>query len=179
MSFKPFTDEGYRQVQMSSWPIPQWEIDPMSSEAMDLHFSETAKKLIEDAGPLTGKTFKYTHIDSWEIGVPTWTNNFIPEFRERRGYDPIKYLPALAGKKLDKPELADRFTWDYRRTVADLIAENYYGRLSELSAKHGLGIHPESGGPYYDQFIDALRGLRDQRCSDGGVLELAWPGSRR
>lgn len=150
------TDAGYRRVQMSSWPIPQWEIDPMSSEAMDLHFSETAEKLIEDAGPLTGKTLKYTHIDSWEIGVPTWTNNFVSEFRERRGYDPIKYLPALAGKKLDTPGLTDRFTWDYRRTVADLIAKNYYGRLSELSAKHGLGMHPESGGPYFDQFINAL-----------------------
>ena len=41
--------------------------------------------------------------------------------------------------------------------MADLIAANYYGRLSELSAKHGLGIHPESGGPYYDQFINALQ----------------------
>ena len=153
---QPFTDEGYRRVQMSSWPIPQWEIDPMSAEAMELQFSETAKKLIEDAGPLTGKTFKYTHIDSWEIGVPTWTNNFIPEFRERRGYDPIRYLPALAGKKLDTTGLSERFTWDYRRTIADLIADNYYGRMKQLSAEHGLGIHPESGGPYYDQFIDAL-----------------------
>jgi hypothetical protein len=156
---QPVTDEGYRRIQMSSSPTPQWEIDPMSSEAMDLHFAETAKKLIEDAGPLTGKTFRYTHIDSWEIGVPTWTNKFIPEFRERRGYDPVKYLPALAGKKLDGAELADRFRWDYRRTIADLTAENYYGRLSELSAKYGLGIHPESGGPYFDQFIDALQVL--------------------
>lgn len=153
---QPFTDEGYRRVQMSSWPIPQWEIDPMSAEAMDLQFSETAKKLIEDAGPLTGKTFKYTHIDSWEIGVPTWTHKFIPEFRERRGYDPVRYLPALAGKKLDTGDLSERFTWDYRRTIADLIAENYYGRMKQLSAEHGLGIHPESGGPYYDQYIDAL-----------------------
>jgi len=153
------TKDGYRQVQMTSWPTPQWEIDPMSAEAMDLHFSETAKKLIEDAGPLTGKTFRYTHIDSWELGVPTWTDKFISEFRERKGYDPIKYLPALAGKTLDTPELTQRFIWDYRRTVADLIAENYYGRLSELSAKYGLGIHPESGGPYYDHFIDALQVL--------------------
>jgi hypothetical protein len=153
------TNDGYRRVQMASWPIPQWEIDPMSAEAMDVHFSETAKKLIEDAGTLTGKTFRYTHIDSWELGIPTWTNKFISEFRERKGYDPIKYLPALAGKKLDTSELTNRFIWDYRRTVADLIAENYYGRLSQLSAKYGLGIHPESGGPYYDQFIDALQVL--------------------
>src|SRR6185312_7726031 len=41
------TNDGYRRVQMASWPIPQWEIDPMSAEAMDVHFSETAKKLIE------------------------------------------------------------------------------------------------------------------------------------
>lgn len=153
------TPDGYRRVQMSSWPIPQWEIDPMSAAAMDLHFSETAKKLIEDAGPLTGATFKYTHIDSWEIGVPTWTHEFVAEFRRRKGYDPITYLPALAGKTTDTPELAKRFMWDYRRTVADLIAENYYGRLGELSAHYGLGMHPESGGPYYDQFIDALQVL--------------------
>jgi len=156
---QPFTDAGYRRVQMSSWPIPQWEIDPMSAEAMDLHFAETAQKLIEDAGPLVGTTLRYTHIDSWEIGVPTWTNKFISEFRERRGYDPVKYLPALTGKRLDTPELTVRFIWDYRRTVADLIAQNYYGRLSELSAKHGLGMHPESGGPYFDQFMNALEVL--------------------
>jgi hypothetical protein len=156
---QPFTDLGYRRVQMSSWPIPQWEIDPLSAEAMDLHFSETAQKLIEDAGPLTGSTFRYVHIDSWEIGVPTWTNNFISDFHERRGYDPIRYLPALAGKKLDTPELADRFTWDYRRTVADLTAANYYGRLSKLAAAHGLGMHPESGGPYFDQYMNALEVL--------------------
>lgn len=153
---QPLTDLGYRRVQLSSWPVPSWEIDPMSREAMDLHFEHTAKKLIEDAGPLTGKTFRYTHIDSWEIGAPTWTNDFVAEFRKRRGYDPIKYLPALAGKQLDTPDLTERFTWDYRRTVADLIAENYYGRLSELSARHGLGIHPESGGPYWDQYVNAL-----------------------
>lgn len=153
---QPVTPEGYRQVQMSSWPVPQWEIDPMSSEAMDLHFRETAAKLVEDAGPLTGTTFTHTHIDSWEIGVPTWTNDFVREFRDRRGYDPTRYLPALAGKQLDTAELTRRFTWDYRRTVADLIAQNYYGRLRELSARHGLGIHPESGGPYYDHFVDVL-----------------------
>ena len=160
---QPFTDAGYRQVQMSSWPIPQWEIDPLSAQAMDVHFAETAQKLIEDAGPLTGTTFRYVHIDSWEIGVPTWTNNFISDFHERRGYDPVKYLPALAGKKLDTPELTDRFTWDYRRTVADLTAANYYGRLSKLAAAHGLGMHPESGGPYFDQFMNALEvlGLSD------------------
>jgi len=55
--------------------------------------------------------------------------------------------------------VSDRFARDYRRTVADCIAENYYGRLSELSRKHGMGIHPESGGPFFTHWIDALQCL--------------------
>ena len=134
-----------------------WEIDPMSAGAMDRHFAHTGAKLIEDAGPLAGKTLNYFHIDSWEIGVVDWTPNLVNEFRSRRGYDPTRYLPALAGKKLDSAELTDRFTWDYRRTVADLTAQNYYGRLAVLCHEHGLGSESESGGPYYSQYIDAMQ----------------------
>ena len=128
----------------------------MSGEAMDEHFAATAAKLVQDAGPLTGKTFKYTQIDSWELGVPSWTAKFIEEFRHRRGYDPTRYLPALADKTLDTPEVTERFKWDYRRTVADLVAENYYGRLAKLSHEHGLLTHTESGGPFYAHWIDAM-----------------------
>jgi hypothetical protein len=135
---------------------PSWEIDPLSAAAMDHHFAATGMKLIEDAGPLAGRTLKYTHIDSWEIGNPSWTASFIGDFRARRGYDPTSYLPALAGKTVTNKEVTERFQWDYRRTLADLIAENYYGRLSKLSHEHGLGTHPESGGPFYSQAINGL-----------------------
>src|SRR5690606_38012180 len=124
------------------------EIDPMSAEAMDRHFAQTAAKLIEDAGPHAGETFKYTHIDSWEAGLPTWTPKFLEEFRNRRNYDALTYLPALCEKIVDNVEITERFKWDFRRTVADLIAQNYYGRLATLSHRHGLLTHPQSGGPY-------------------------------
>jgi len=144
-----------------------WEIDPMSAGAMDRHFAHTGAKLIEDAGPLAGKTLKYFHIDSWEIGVVHWTANLVNEFRLRRGYDMTRYLPALAGKKLDTAELTDRFSWDYRRTVADLTAENYYGRLAKLCHEHGLRSESESGGPYYSHYIDALE------CEGANDLPMA------
>jgi hypothetical protein len=145
------------RISVPSAPVePSWEIDPLSSEAMDHHFEATGAKLIEDAGPLAGRTLKYTHIDSWEIGSPSWTASFIEDFRARRGYDPRPYLPALAGKTVTNKEVTERFQWDYRRTLADLVAENYYGRLSKLSHEHGLGTHPESGGPFYTHDIDGL-----------------------
>ncbi|MGD0912605.1 MAG: glycosyl hydrolase, partial [Terracidiphilus sp.] len=133
-----------------------WEIDPLSALAMDRHFAHTAAKMIEDAGPLAGRTLKYTHIDSWEIGQPTWTAAFVKEFQSRREYDPTPYLPALAKRIVNSQELTKRFLWDYRRTLADLVAENYYGRLSKLSHEHGLGTHSEAGGPFFTHDIDGL-----------------------
>lgn len=144
-----------------------WEIDPMSAGAMDRHFAHTGAKLLADAGPLVGNTLKYFHVDSWEIGVVHWTPKLVSEFRVRRGYDPMRYLPALVGKKLDTAELTDRFSWDYRRTVADLTAENYYGRLATLCHEHGLGSESESGGPYYSHYIDALE------CEGANDLPMA------
>lgn len=144
------------QVKNSSSDQHAWEVDPLSAQALEHHFEHTAAKLVEVAGPLAGKSLKYTQIDSWEIGQPTWTAKFIEEFRTRRGYDPTPYLPALANKKVNSLELTERFQWDYRRTLADLTAENYYGRLSKLSHARGLGTHSESGGPFYTQFINGL-----------------------
>jgi len=138
------------------------EIDPMSAEALDLHFAETGAKLIADAGPLAGKALQYLHIDSWEIGQPNWTPKMREEFQKRRGYDPLFWMPAVLGMPVDSQEETEKFMRDYRRTVADLVAENYYGRLNALSVKGGLkGAHSEAGGPIGCHFFwgDALRNL--------------------
>ena len=79
------------------------------------------------------------------------------EFRRRRGYDLLPWLPALVGQNMEDAAQAVRFLQDYRRTAADLVAANYYGRLAELSVKGGLlGTHAESGGPG-QHWIDALQ----------------------
>ena len=35
---------------------------------------------------------------SWEAGAQNWTEEMIELFRQRRGYDPTPYLPALVGR---------------------------------------------------------------------------------
>jgi hypothetical protein len=146
---------GYHLTK-STASTPGWEVDPMSAGAMDRHFAHTGAKLVEDAGTLAGKALTHLHIDSWEIGIPTWTEKFADEFRSRRGYDPVRYLPTLVGKTLDTADVGARFGWDFRRTIADLTAQNHYGRFVDLCREHGLGAHSEAGGPFYTQFIDAL-----------------------
>jgi hypothetical protein len=41
------------------------------------------------------------------------------------------FLPALAGRTVLSVARTDRFLSDYRRTMADLMARNYYGRMRE------------------------------------------------
>jgi hypothetical protein len=168
---------GYHLIKDAASPTPAWEIDPMSAGAMDRHFAHTGSKLIEDAGALAGKTLKNLHIDSWEIGVPTWTDDFAARFRALRNYDPIRYLPILAGKKLDTEEAGERFTWDFRRTIADLSAQNYYGRLAHLCREHGVGTDCEAGGPFYTQFIDPMeaQGIQDVPMAEFWSSRRAFP----
>ena len=54
----------------------------------------------------------------------------IAEFTRRRGYDLRPWLPVLTGRVVESAEASDRFLWDFRRTIADLTAENHYDQLT-------------------------------------------------
>ena len=85
---------------------------------------------------MTGKSFTGTHIDSWEVGSQNWTTRFREEFQRRRGYDPVPFLPAMTGRVLDNLDISERFLWDLRRTVSEMLADNYAG---ELRRQRGAG----------------------------------------
>ncbi len=138
-----------------------FEMDWLNTAAMDLHFKSMAEVLCRSAGPLAGKSLKYFHDDSWEVGLPNWTDGFLDEFKKFRGYDPRPYLPVLAGRIVASAEVSDRFLHDFRKTIADCLAENHYGRLAERAHAKGLRIHCEAGGPCYPKVppMDALKNL--------------------
>src|SRR4030066_1577037 len=97
-------------------------------------------KLIAAVGPTAGKSLVATHIDSWENGAQNWTARMREEFQKRRGYDPLTYLPAVTGRVVDSLEVSERFLWDLRQTVQELMIENYAQHFKELGHRHGLGL---------------------------------------
>lgn len=129
-----------------------WECDKLSREALDLHWKHAIQPLIEDSGPLSGKVFKSVLIDSYEMGSQNWTPKMREEFKKRRGYDLLPFLPVLTGRVVDSLDISERFLWDFRRTIADLFNENYYGYFGELCRKHGLllWVEPYGNGPFDD-----------------------------
>jgi hypothetical protein len=122
------------------------ECDKLSREAVDAHFAALMGKVIADVGPLAGKTLTMTHIDSWETGTQNWTGKFRDEFKARRGYDLLPYLPAITGMVVGSVESTERFLWDFRQTAAELLADNYSGRMEELAKQHGMRLSIEAYG---------------------------------
>ena len=122
------------------------ECDKMNRAAVEAHFNAMMGALIAQAGPLAGKSLKMVLADSWEAGCQNWTPAFIAEFKHRRGYDPTPWLPVLTGRALGSVEQSERFLWDFRRTIADLIAENHYATFQRLCAEHGMAFTAEAPG---------------------------------
>ncbi|NLI00379.1 MAG: hypothetical protein GX446_12915 [Chthonomonadales bacterium] len=129
------------------------EVDKLSKEALDAYWDGFVGKLVADNGPLVGKTFVATHIDSWETGSQNWTPRFREEFMRLRGYDPLPYLPVYAGYVVDGSDVADRFLYDVRQTVSDLLLSNYAGHMRELAHRNGMRLTIEA---YGDTTVDNL-----------------------
>ena len=127
------------------------ECDKLSKEGSAASFSGMMAKLIADVGPLAGKSLAATHIDSWENGAQNWTARMREEFRKRRGYDLLPFMPVMTGRVVESLEVSERFLWDLRQTVSELVVEYYAGNMRELASKKGLRLSIEAyGGPCDD-----------------------------
>jgi len=122
------------------------ECDKLSKEAAEVHFNNLMGKLIADNKPLVGekRTLVSTHIDSWEVGSQNWTPKFREEFQRLRDYDPLPLLPVMSGRVMDSVEVSERFLWDVRQTVNDLLCENYAGHFRTLARRHGIRLSIEA-----------------------------------
>lgn len=122
------------------------ECDKMSKVHTEHHFNAMFGKLLKEMTPDERSAFKGITIDSYEVGAQNWTDGFADEFERRNGYNPLALLPVMTGRVVDSAKTSDQFLWDLRRTVADMIAENYIGGLREIAHKHELTLWCENYG---------------------------------
>ena len=87
---------------------------------------------------------RYVITDSWEAGSQNWTDDMIAQFKKRRGYDPLPWMPVLTGQVVESAEASDKFLWDFRKTIADLIADEHYGQVQASLKQRGMGHYGES-----------------------------------
>ena len=171
-----FTLNDHCRVSTCSEGWEGFALDPFDAGAFTRYWDAVVEPLIADAGPLAGTALKYLHTDSWEVEVANWTPSLRAEFKARRGYDLLPWLPVIAGKILNSREESNRFLNDFRRTMGDLAIANHFQIFRDRAHQHGLLIHPESGGPHAVP-IDA------QQClgfNDAPMSEFwAWSWTHR
>ncbi|MGB7327927.1 MAG: glycosyl hydrolase, partial [Rubripirellula sp.] len=139
---------GHVNTGVTNKPAPPeatgFECDKLSPAGAEQHFAGYIGRLSETGGAADGGRLKGMLIDSWECYTQTWTAEMEREFASRRGYSLRPWMPALAGWVVGDHRSSERFLRDWRATISDLIAENYYGRLAELGRERGLQLSFET-----------------------------------
>ena len=122
------------------------EVDKMSRTALKSHFDAYIGNLCKRMPEADRKSWKHVVADSYETGSQNWTDDFKDDFQKRYGYDPVRFLPVMTGRIVGSADQSDRFLWDMRRMVADRIARDYVGGLSDLCHEKGLKMWLENYG---------------------------------
>lgn len=123
-----------------------YEVDKLSRKHAEEHFDAYIGEILRRIPADERKSFKLLVQDSYEVGGQNFTDDMIPVFKERYGYDPVPYLPVLSGVVVGSQHDSDAFLWDLRRLVADKISYDYVGGSREVAHKHGLTTWLENYG---------------------------------
>ncbi|WP_420146814.1 glycosyl hydrolase, partial [Spirosoma sp.] len=124
------------------------ECDKFNPAAITLQFNSWFGEAVNQLGPALSKdVLTVFHVDSWECGSQNWSAIFPAEFKKRRGYDLMPYLPVMAGIPVESMAVSEQVLYDVRRTVADLIVDVFYKMLADLAHQKGATFTAESVAP--------------------------------
>lgn len=124
------------------------ECDKFNPEAVKLQFDRWYGEAVRQAGPeLAAQVLKMFHVDSWECGSQNWSPVFAAEFAKRRGYDLLPYLPVMAGIPIESAQTSEKVLSDVRQTIAELLADNFYGTMAKLAHEKGAVFSAEATAP--------------------------------
>jgi len=140
-----------KQIQPAQWEAMGHECDKMNPEAVELHMNHVIGKIREHLGDLIGYPgLTNLHFDSYEAGEPSWTPRMREEFKARRGYDLLCWLPVLAGREVASAADSAKFRADFKQTIADLYRDVYYPTLKRTCNAAGIDLSSEPyGGPWH------------------------------
>lgn len=123
------------------------ECDKFNAEAVKLQFDNWYGKVLNQANPDHKDVLNVFHVDSWECGSQNWSANFADEFKRRRGYSMVNYLPVMAGFPIESAKKSEQILYDIRLTISELVNDVFYQTLAQLTKERGLTFTAESIAP--------------------------------
>jgi hypothetical protein len=132
---------------------PQLVLDHLNEAAFAAHARRVGDPLVADVPSDIGSSFRAIFCDSLELQQYIfWSDDFVAQFKKRRGYDLTPYLAILrqpgyndfyfshpGGYPLyDVTDDGDVIRADYWKTVSELITEGFYQPFDDWARKHNL-----------------------------------------
>jgi hypothetical protein len=129
-----------QQVKRPAYGAEGFVIDHFSAQAVQDHLKNVAEPLVRAFGDHPPYS---VFSDSLEVYESDWTPDFLTEFRNRRGYDLTPHLPEMIDGT--GPEAVD-LRYDWGRTLAELIDQNYLGAIITWARAHRTQFRSQSYG---------------------------------
>jgi hypothetical protein len=151
-----------------------WATDHMNAGVTRRYMDYVLERLRKELGDFRATTLRDIYLASYEVRGGIWTPDMPRQFRQYRGYDILRYLPALTGGIVKDWPTTDRFLYDYRKTLGDLTVDAYYRAAGDAAHRAGLTIKSEAGGPgppIHQVPVDALKALGSMDSVQGEF----WP----
>ena len=117
------------------------EVDKFDADAVRRYLTTYLDRVQQAAGPIAIDALL---TDSIEVGAATWTPGLEQEFLRRRGYSMRPYLPALAGFVIGSRAQTDRFLFDWRDTLAELLTDKHYATIADIARERGVTLYGEA-----------------------------------
>lgn len=134
-------------------PRKQWVVDHFSKEAMTAYCDYLGDVLYKAFGDEFGKTLGTFFCDSFEISVIPgsihWSNAALSRFRDYKGYDLARYLPAIWWNIGD---LTPKVRYDVNDFLGWLAMDTTFKTFTDWCARHNMEAKIQ---PYY-RFTEEL-----------------------
>ena len=121
------------------------ECDKLSRDAVKLHWDSYPGRILDTLSKYGLKPVGVT-MDSHEAGPQNWTSGFEKLFFKYNSYDITPYLLCTQGYIVNSNAATDKFLRDFRRTIADAIADNYFSCLDSLCRQNGVRFTAQAMG---------------------------------
>lgn len=116
-------------------PIGKLCVDYLSKEALQKFIESTHEKYRAHFQGEFGKVIRGIFMDETRFcNAMPWTKTLPEEFRNRKGYDLIPYLPLLVRKN----ESSMLFRYDYYDVISDLYNEAAFKQIYDWCEKYGM-----------------------------------------
>lgn len=113
------------------------EVDRFSAAAVKKLFDSWYAPLLNRPH---GDVVSYLYIDPREWGSQNWGCQFAEEFKVRRGYELIPYLPVMAGVPLESTSRYEQVQNDIRLTIEELVKEKFFQTFTRLAEEQYVEV---------------------------------------